>query len=130
MTRRYLRVLWPALVALTMALFASILADQAGHRLGAAAGVVAVLPCAADRALMMMGAGLRYLRIDEPRRRDGTGTIGIAKPTGWRCCISPAACCEGEGGRPGCPRCDDLGFPAAVRRLRRIAKMVLARRYL
>ena len=75
--RRYLRVLWPALVGYSLALFASIWLLKQGIAsvpLRALVAVLPVLPLA-----LMMGAGLRYLReIDELQRRIETEAIGIA----------------------------------------------------
>lgn len=75
--RRYLRVLWPALVGYSLALFASIWLLRQGIAsvpLRALVAVLPVLPLA-----LMMGAGLRYLReIDELQRRIETEAIGAA----------------------------------------------------
>jgi len=80
--RRYLRVLWPALVAYSLALFASIWLIKQGIASVPLRAVVAVLPVLP--IALMMGAGLRYLR---PRR-------SASPACWWRCCISPAACCR------------------------------------
>ena len=75
--RRYLRVLWPALVGYSLALFASIWLIKQGIASVPLRALVAVLPVLP--LVLMMAAGLRYLReIDELQRRIETEAIGIA----------------------------------------------------
>ena len=75
--RRYLRVLWPALVAYSLALFASIWLIKRGIDSVPLRALVAVLP--ALPIVLLMRAALRYLReIDELQRRIETEAIGIA----------------------------------------------------
>ena len=70
-------MLWPALVAYSLALFASIWLIKQGIASVPLRAVVAVLPVLP--IALMMGAGLRYLReIDELQRRIETEAIGIA----------------------------------------------------
>ena len=75
--RRYLRALWPALVAYSLALFASIFLIKRGIEsvpLRALVAVLPVLPIA-----LIMRAALRYLReVDELQRRIETEAIGVA----------------------------------------------------
>lgn len=75
--RRYLRALWPALVAYSLTLFASILLIKRGIEPVPLRGLVAVLPVLPIGWMML--AALRYLReIDELQRRIETEAIGIA----------------------------------------------------
>ena len=75
--RRYLAALWPALVAYSLTLFASIFLIRRGIESVPLRGLVAVLPVL-PIGLMMLAA-LRYLReIDELQRRIETEAIGAA----------------------------------------------------
>ena len=75
--RRYLRALWPAMVAYSLSLFASIFLIKRGIESVPLRAVVAVLPVLPIGWVML--AALRYLReVDELQRRIETEAIGIA----------------------------------------------------
>jgi hypothetical protein len=75
--RRYLRALWPIMVAYSLTLFLSIWLVKRGIDSRLLRAVVAVLVCMA--IALLMRAALRYLReIDELQRRIETEAIGIA----------------------------------------------------
>ena len=75
--RRYLAALWPALVAYSLTLFASIFLIKRGIESVPLRGLVAVLPVLPIGWMML--AALRYLReVDELQRRIETEAIGAA----------------------------------------------------
>ena len=75
--RRYLRALWPIMVAYSVTLFLSIWLVKRGIDSVPLRAVVAVLPVLP--IALLMRAALRYLReIDELQRRIETEAIGIA----------------------------------------------------
>ncbi|RZA22370.1 MAG: hypothetical protein EOP93_00070 [Lysobacteraceae bacterium] len=75
--RRYIRTLWPALVAYSLALFASVFLIKRGIESVPLRAIVAVLPVVP--VALIMRAALRYLReVDELQRRIETEAIGIA----------------------------------------------------
>ena len=75
--KRYMRVLWPALVAYSLVLFLSVWLIKQGIDSVPLRGLVAVLPVLPIGVMML--AAMRYLReIDELQRRIETEAIGIA----------------------------------------------------
>ena len=76
-SRRYLRAIWPAMIAYALLLFASLRWIRAGLDSVPLRAAVAVLPLLP--LLFFVRAALRYLReIDELQRRIETESIGIA----------------------------------------------------
>ena len=76
-SRRYLRAIWPAMIAFALLLFASLRWIRAGLDSVPLRAAVAVLPLLP--LLFFVRAALRYLReIDELQRRIETESIGIA----------------------------------------------------
>ncbi len=75
--RRYLRALWPIMVAYSLTLFLSLWLLKRGIDAVPLRALVAILP--ALPIALLMRAALRYLReIDELQRRIETEAIGIA----------------------------------------------------
>ena len=75
--KRYIRALWPILIAYSLALFLSLWWIRRGIESVPLRAAVAVLPALA--IVLLMRAALRYLReIDELQRRIETESIGIA----------------------------------------------------
>ncbi|MBN8716254.1 MAG: hypothetical protein J0I72_01235 [Stenotrophomonas sp.] len=75
--RRYLRALWPIMVAYSLTLFLSLWLVKRGIDSLPLRALVAILP--AMPIALLMRAALRYLReIDELQRRIETEAIGIA----------------------------------------------------
>lgn len=75
--RRYLRALWPLMVAYALSLFLSLWLLKRGIEAVPLRALVAILP--ALPIALLMRAALRYLReIDELQRRIETEAIGIA----------------------------------------------------
>ena len=75
--KRYIRALWPILIAYSISVFLSLWLIRRGIESVPLRALVAVLPALA--LLLMMRAALRYLReIDELQRRIETEAIGIA----------------------------------------------------
>ena len=76
-SRRYLRAMWPAMIAYALLLFASLRWIRAGIEAVPLRAAVAVLPLLP--LLFFVRAALRYLReVDELQRRIETESIGIA----------------------------------------------------
>lgn len=75
--RRYIRALWPIMIAYAITLYLSMWLIKRGIESIPLRAVVAVLPALA--IVLLMRAALRYLReIDELQRRIETEAIGIA----------------------------------------------------
>ena len=75
--RRYIRALWPILIAYSISVFLSLWLIRRGIESVPLRAAVAVLPALV--LVFMMRAALRYLReIDELQRRIETEAIGIA----------------------------------------------------
>lgn len=78
--RRYIRALWPIMIAYSLSLFGSIWLIKRGIDSVPLRAAVAIVPALA--ILLFMGAALRYLReVDELQRRIETEAIGIAAMT-------------------------------------------------
>ena len=76
-SRRYLRAMWPAMVAYALLLFASLRWIRSGIEAVPLRAAVAILPLLP--MLFFVRASLRYLReVDELQRRIETESIGIA----------------------------------------------------
>lgn len=78
--RRYIRALWPIMIAYSLSLFGSIWLIKRGIDSVPLRAAVAIVPALA--ILLFMGAAVRYLReVDELQRRIETEAIGIAAMT-------------------------------------------------
>ena len=78
--RRYIRALWPIMIAYSLSLFGSIWLIKRGIDSVPLRAAVAIVPALA--ILLFMGAAVRYLReVDELQRRIETEAIGIAALT-------------------------------------------------
>lgn len=78
--RRYIRALWPIMIAYSLSLFGSIWLIKRGIDSVPLRAAVAIVPALA--ILLFMRAALRYLReVDELQRRIETEAIGIAALT-------------------------------------------------
>ena len=78
--RRYIRALWPIMIAYSLSLFGSIWLIKRGIESVPLRAAVAIVPALA--ILLFMRAALRYLReVDELQRRIETEAIGIAALT-------------------------------------------------